>query len=131
MRPRRLVSAAYQLTNDHWHAYDLAINALRPTHGSATLVRTNDMRGHAAVLALLAFRVDAVDLKYRLGNVETDGCDRLHDWLSCSAYRVSDRDNSLTCLTPDGRLEKQTCHRPIALVRFVPQKASLRAILCN
>jgi hypothetical protein len=48
-----LVSAAYQLTNDHWQAYDLAINALRPTHGSATLVRINDMRGHAAVLALL------------------------------------------------------------------------------
>ncbi len=48
-----LVSAAYQLTNDHWQAYDLAINALRPTYGSATLVRINDMRGHAAVLALL------------------------------------------------------------------------------
>lgn len=48
-----LVSAAYKLTNDHWQAYDLAINALRPTHGSATLVRVNDMRGHAAVLALL------------------------------------------------------------------------------
>jgi hypothetical protein len=48
-----LVSAAYHLTNDHWQAYDLAINALRPTHGSATLVRINDMRGHAAVLALL------------------------------------------------------------------------------
>src|SRR5665809_83099 len=29
----------------------------------------------------LAFRVDAVHLKYRLGDVETDGCDRLHDWL--------------------------------------------------
>jgi hypothetical protein len=27
----------------------------------------------------VAFRVDAVDLKYRLGNVETDGCDSLHD----------------------------------------------------
>ena len=25
-----LVSAAYQLTNDQWQAYDLAINALRP-----------------------------------------------------------------------------------------------------
>jgi len=48
-----LVSAAYHLTNDHSKAYDLAINALRPTHGSATLVRINDMRGHAAVLALL------------------------------------------------------------------------------
>jgi hypothetical protein len=48
-----LVSAAYQLSHDHWQAYDLAINALRPTYGSATLVRVNDMRGHAAVLALL------------------------------------------------------------------------------
>ena len=48
-----LVSAAYQLTNDHWRAYDLAINALRPTYGSATVVRINDMRGHAAVLTLL------------------------------------------------------------------------------
>jgi hypothetical protein len=48
-----LVSAAFQLTNDHWQAYDLAMSALRPTCGSATLVRVNDMRGHAAVLALL------------------------------------------------------------------------------
>ena len=29
----------------------------------------------------LAFRVDAVHPKYRLGNVETDGDNRLHDWL--------------------------------------------------
>jgi hypothetical protein len=48
-----LVSAAYKITNDHWQAYDLAINALRPAYGSATLVRINDMRGHAAVLTLL------------------------------------------------------------------------------
>ena len=48
-----LVSAAFHLTNDHWQAYDLAMSALRPTCGSATLVRVNDMRGHAAVLALL------------------------------------------------------------------------------
>jgi hypothetical protein len=34
-----LVSAAFQLTNDHWQAYDLAMSALRPTCGSATLVR--------------------------------------------------------------------------------------------
>jgi hypothetical protein len=47
------VSAAFQLTNDHWRAYDLAMSALRPTCGSATLVRFNDMRGHTAVLALL------------------------------------------------------------------------------
>src|SRR4029450_8870659 len=47
------VSAAFQFTNDHWQAYDLAMSALRPTCGSATLVRVNDMRGHSAVLALL------------------------------------------------------------------------------
>ena len=29
----------------------------------------------------LAFRVDAVNLKYRRRNIETDSCDRLHDWL--------------------------------------------------
>jgi len=44
--------AAYQITNDHRGANDLAIQALRPLHGSATLVHVNDMRGHAAVLAL-------------------------------------------------------------------------------
>ena len=48
-----LVSAAYQLTNDQWHAYDLAINALRPMHGSATIIYINDVRGHSAVLTLL------------------------------------------------------------------------------
>src|SRR5206468_12378283 len=29
----------------------------------------------------LAFRVDAVDLKNRLRDIETDCCDHLHDWL--------------------------------------------------
>jgi hypothetical protein len=48
-----LVSAAFQLTNDHWQAYDLSMSALQPTCGSATLVRVNDMRGHSAVLAIL------------------------------------------------------------------------------
>jgi hypothetical protein len=48
-----LVSAAYRLTHDYWQAHDLAISALRPTYGSATLVRVNDVRGHAVVLALL------------------------------------------------------------------------------
>jgi hypothetical protein len=33
-------------------AHDLAIKAMRPVHGSATLVNVNDVRGHAAVLAL-------------------------------------------------------------------------------
>jgi hypothetical protein len=48
-----LIAAAYQIANDDRRAHDLAINALRPLHGSATLVNVNDVRGHAAVLALL------------------------------------------------------------------------------
>ena len=47
-----LIMAAYQLTNDRRGSHDLAIKAMRPLHGSATLVNVNDMRGHAAVLAL-------------------------------------------------------------------------------
>jgi hypothetical protein len=47
-----LIMAAYQITNDHRRAHDLAIKAMRPLHGSATLVNVNDLRGHAAVLAL-------------------------------------------------------------------------------
>jgi hypothetical protein len=47
-----LITAAYQITNDHRRAHDLAIQALRPLYGSATVVYVNDMRGHAAVLAL-------------------------------------------------------------------------------
>jgi hypothetical protein len=47
-----LIAAAYQLTNDYRGAHDLAILALRPLYGSATLVHVNDMRGHAAMLAL-------------------------------------------------------------------------------
>jgi hypothetical protein len=47
-----LIMAACQITNDHRGAHDLAIQALRPLYGSATLVHVNDMRGHAAVLAL-------------------------------------------------------------------------------
>src|SRR6188474_399985 len=48
-----LIAAAYQVTDDDRRAHDLAINALRPLHGSATLVNVNDVRGHEAVLALL------------------------------------------------------------------------------
>jgi hypothetical protein len=33
-------------------AHDLAIKAMRPLHGSATLVNVNDVGGHAAVLSL-------------------------------------------------------------------------------
>ena len=47
-----LIMAAYQITNDRRGAHDLAILALRPLHGSAILVHVNDMRGHAAVIAL-------------------------------------------------------------------------------
>jgi hypothetical protein len=47
-----LIMAAYQLTNDHRGAHDLAIKAMRPLHGSATLVNVNDVGGHAAVLSL-------------------------------------------------------------------------------
>jgi hypothetical protein len=47
-----LIIAAYRITNDRRQAHDLAIKAMRPLHGSATLVNVNDVRGHAAVLAL-------------------------------------------------------------------------------
>ena len=47
-----LIWAAYQLIGDQREAHDLAIKAMRPLYGSATLVHVNDMRGHAAVLAL-------------------------------------------------------------------------------
>ena len=47
-----LIAAAYQITNDYSRAHDLAIGAVRPLHGSATLVNVNDVRGYAAVLAL-------------------------------------------------------------------------------
>jgi hypothetical protein len=48
-----LTTAAYQITDDLSRAHDLAISAVRPLYGSATLVNVNDVRGHAAVLALL------------------------------------------------------------------------------
>ena len=47
-----LIMAAYLTTNDRRQAHDLAIKAMRPLHGSATLVNVNDVRGHTAVLAL-------------------------------------------------------------------------------
>ena len=47
-----LIMAAYRIIPDHRRAYDLAIKAMRPLHGSATLVNVNDVRGHVAVLAL-------------------------------------------------------------------------------
>lgn len=48
-----LIAAAHQITNDRRRAYEVAVTALRPLNGSTTLVMTNDIRGHAAVLALL------------------------------------------------------------------------------
>ena len=47
-----LIAAAYEITGDHLVAHDFAIRAVQPLYGTATLVRVNDMRGHAAVLAL-------------------------------------------------------------------------------
>ena len=47
-----LIMAAYRITNDRRAAHDLAIKAMRPLRGSATLVNVNDVRGHAAVLAM-------------------------------------------------------------------------------
>jgi hypothetical protein len=47
-----LIMAAYQITSDRQEAVGLAIKAMRPLHGSATLMQINDTSGHAAVLAL-------------------------------------------------------------------------------
>jgi hypothetical protein len=47
-----LLAAAYKITGGHRSAYDLAIRAMQPLHGTASLVKVNDLRGHAAVLAL-------------------------------------------------------------------------------
>ena len=47
-----VIAAAHELMHDLDAAHDFAFKALRPQYGTATLVRVNDMRGHAAVLAL-------------------------------------------------------------------------------
>ena len=47
-----VIAAAYQLTHDFDAAHQLGHEALRPHYGAATLIHVNDMRGHAAVLAL-------------------------------------------------------------------------------
>jgi hypothetical protein len=47
-----VIAAAHELTHDLDAAHDFAFKALRPQYSTATLVRVNDMRGHAAVLAL-------------------------------------------------------------------------------
>jgi hypothetical protein len=48
-----VIAAAYQLTHDFDAAHRLGHEALRPHYSPATLVNVNDVRGHAAVLALL------------------------------------------------------------------------------
>jgi hypothetical protein len=48
-----VIAAAYQLTHNSDVAYQVGYQALRPRYGSATLIHVNDVRGHAAVLALL------------------------------------------------------------------------------
>ena len=47
-----LIAAGYAITGDDRAAHDLAIRAMQPLYGTATLVKVNDLRGHAAVLAL-------------------------------------------------------------------------------
>ena len=47
-----VIAAAYELTHDLDAAHDFAFKALRPQYGTSTLVHVNDLRGHAAVLAL-------------------------------------------------------------------------------
>jgi hypothetical protein len=48
-----MLAAAHELTHNLAAAYDLALKAVRPKYGTATLVGVNDIRGHTAVLALL------------------------------------------------------------------------------
>ena len=47
-----LIAAAYELTNDYDAAHLLGHEVLRPHYSPATVIHVNDIRGHAAVLAL-------------------------------------------------------------------------------
>ena len=47
-----VVAAAYQLTHDYDAAHQLGHEVLAPIYRAAILMRVNDTRGHAAVLAL-------------------------------------------------------------------------------
>jgi hypothetical protein len=47
-----VIAAAYQLTYDYDAGHRLGHEALRPHYSPATLIYLNDIRGHAAVLAL-------------------------------------------------------------------------------
>jgi hypothetical protein len=40
-----LIAAAYEITSGHRAAYDLAIRAMQPLRGTATLVKINDIGG--------------------------------------------------------------------------------------
>jgi hypothetical protein len=57
-----VLAAAHELTHNLAAAHDLALNALRPKYGTATLVGVNDMRGHADVIALFD-EVIAMDVR--------------------------------------------------------------------
>ena len=48
-----VIAAAREFTNDSKQAYDLAISIVRSFRGTTTLFNVNDVRGHAAVLAVL------------------------------------------------------------------------------
>jgi hypothetical protein len=43
-----VIAAAYQLTHNTDAAYQVGYQILRPRYGSATLIHTNDEKGHAA-----------------------------------------------------------------------------------
>ena len=47
-----VIAAAYQLTHDYDAAHQLGHEVLAPIYRAAILMRVNDTRGHAAVLAL-------------------------------------------------------------------------------
>src|SRR5262249_26258871 len=47
-----VIAAAYELTHDFDAAHQLGHEAMRPRYGAATVIHVNDVRGHAAVLAL-------------------------------------------------------------------------------
>ncbi len=48
-----IIAAVREFTNDSRKAYDLAISIVRSFRGTTTLGNVNDVRGHAAVLAVL------------------------------------------------------------------------------
>ena len=47
-----VIAAAYELTNDYDAAHLLGHEVLRPHYSPSTVIHVNDIRGHAAVLAL-------------------------------------------------------------------------------